>query len=1013
MYKVFCDGVCIFDPSSEDISLQLEEGTLSLGDNIAGSFEFTISPGGKGYNLVEKMVSEISVYRDSEELWAGRVTTEREDFWRRKKFHAEGELSYLNDTIQPQIDYTGSPYNFLNMILNTHNGKVASNRTIYMGNITMTQEISFNDGYKTTWSMIEDKLINAIGGHIRIRKVGSTRYLDYFDSWGPTNSQNIEFGKNLLDYAKNFDMTEFATAVMAKGASKEDGSYVTIASVNNGNAYYEKSSLISIYGRIEKIKEWGEIDDPTLLYHTVENYMNNTLYDDLSLELSVLDLHDLDTDIEGLHILDQIRCISSPHGMNRLLPLTEMSINIIDPSKTTISLNTEKKKELTRTLRKTQKEVSDIKIDMPDEGSILEKAQKAAAALINACTNGYITIVHNEDHASELIISEKQNWPNGKYWRWNYNGLGFFVNGNQVSVAMTMDGQIVANAITTGEMSANRIKGGTLELGNYDNLSGKIVIYDETGKIIGKWDCEGIDATKGTIHGTLKNGDFSGNGFGWQMESGHLKGFYHGSNTSYISCAQQIDGVGGAMRIGAQEGLILLGPKIMVSKSYIGPGEGASAEVGGDGAFPVVTNFSTSGEGLETELSFSYKNVKFTNGIMTGNLEGGSNIIGLPQPVLPPSDTAIQEEIEAQFPDMLTDLNEENMSNLMDYVFSKLWTFKANENHIGYDTNTIVKGSLLYSIYNDSLRPIETIYNLSINPSIIIGDKSLDCNRYISSSVNFNRWYGRTKLSDCGLTRNFMWPLYNNNASAYVTHFGMVLYFFVLGYSGGSWYVSDIINGNDWVEYDYELLDGSEPSSTLKVSWEAGSRDSHAIPGVGGTDYKAMNGRTVTGITDYWMAEYEYSEKFLNLFNIARNVYSGYDLSDLFLIKALFGRASRPRAITSLHPAELRRTDIFSNAPFGVQIFNIGSTPYITFGTAWKSGDDCYFYDNILSTDLNTNAKSQILRAKPKVLPITNISGNLKIPRIYATYQANSPEFAHDGLERLKTMRSLFLSSSQ
>ena len=48
-----------------------------------------------------------------------------------------------------------------------------------------------------------------------------------------------------------------------------------------------------------------------------------------------------------------------------------------------------------------------------------------------------------------------------KVWRWNLNGLGYSSTGinGTYQTAMTQDGQIVADFITTGTMSADRIVG--------------------------------------------------------------------------------------------------------------------------------------------------------------------------------------------------------------------------------------------------------------------------------------------------------------------------------------------------------------------------------------------------------------------------------------------------------------------------------------------------------------------------------------------------------------------------
>ncbi len=51
-----------------------------------------------------------------------------------------------------------------------------------------------------------------------------------------------------------------------------------------------------------------------------------------------------------------------------------------------------------------------------------------------------------------------------RVWRWNLNGLGYSKTGydGPYALAMTMDGQINADFITVGTLSANLIKGGIL-----------------------------------------------------------------------------------------------------------------------------------------------------------------------------------------------------------------------------------------------------------------------------------------------------------------------------------------------------------------------------------------------------------------------------------------------------------------------------------------------------------------------------------------------------------------------
>ena len=123
---------------------------------------------------------------------------------------------------------------------------------------------------------------------------------------------------------------------------------------------------------------------------------------------------------------------------------------------------TDSQKDLTNTIRK---ETNNI------ETSVLEQAKQNATEQLTAALGGYIYKTQNE-----LFIMDTDN-PNTatKVWRWNLNGLGYSKNGinGPYELAMTQDGKIVADFITTGILNANLITAGVIKSNNYkSNVSG-------------------------------------------------------------------------------------------------------------------------------------------------------------------------------------------------------------------------------------------------------------------------------------------------------------------------------------------------------------------------------------------------------------------------------------------------------------------------------------------------------------------------------------------------------------
>lgn len=107
----------------------------------------------------------------------------------------------------------------------------------------------------------------------------------------------------------------------------------------------------------------------------------------------------------------------------------------------------------------------------------MQKAIVSATAWITGGGGGYLVAKRNaEGQFSELLIMDTPELtPTTKLWRWNSGGLGFSADGGQTyKTAITQDGAIVANFITTGEINAVNVKIKNLDADNiiYGTLKG-------------------------------------------------------------------------------------------------------------------------------------------------------------------------------------------------------------------------------------------------------------------------------------------------------------------------------------------------------------------------------------------------------------------------------------------------------------------------------------------------------------------------------------------------------------
>lgn len=88
----------------------------------------------------------------------------------------------------------------------------------------------------------------------------------------------IQFGSNLIEHTKGWDMTEFATVIVPLGNRLDKSpiealdAYLTVESVNEGSLYVQSSEAVKTYGWIEKTVTWDSVSDPEALLEKAKAY---------------------------------------------------------------------------------------------------------------------------------------------------------------------------------------------------------------------------------------------------------------------------------------------------------------------------------------------------------------------------------------------------------------------------------------------------------------------------------------------------------------------------------------------------------------------------------------------------------------------------------------------------------------------------------------------------------------------------------------------------------------------
>lgn len=563
MYKVTClyggTTYTLHDPLSDE--LRIYNDVLETETNKPGSFKFTVSYDHPYLSKIVGLSSDIRVYDGTEEIWRGRPIDDGEDLYRARTFKCEGELAFLYDSIQPRRElHDITPLQFLTLLLNEHNaqvqGKGPIDKTFRVGTVTVTD--SNNSLYRytnreTTLDCIGDKIINRLGGFLRVRVSGSYRYLDLLADVETISDQPIQLGENLLDYASDTDYTQIATACIPLGQALEEteiaalDAYLTCADANNGSDTIQIDAAVQRYGFICKVLNYDDITIPANLKAAGQKWLTDGQYETLTLNLTAVDLHTMGYDLQPIRINTKVRVVSSPHGMNRYFEVSKRSYHLTQPETDTVTFG---KAELKKTYTSSSHSQATAMKQHAEQlrqniDSVIEKERENTSNILNQATHGYVVLDPNSGPERILIMDTNSVDTATKIWKWDMNGLGYSKNGitGPWGIAITMNGQISADYILTGELDASLIKVGTIQdvqRKNYWNMeTGDFALAATAtvgGKTVSKIASDAVDAqTQTDIFNKLTN---NGKTMGIYLNSTDNKLYI---NASYIATGTLAD----------------------------------------------------------------------------------------------------------------------------------------------------------------------------------------------------------------------------------------------------------------------------------------------------------------------------------------------------------------------------------------------------------------------------------------------------------------------------------------
>ena len=303
----------------------------------------------------------------------------------------------------------------------------------------------------------ENSFINTWGGEL----YRNNKEFSIDDKIGVDKNIKIMYGKNLKEIDWQIDITGVVTRVYPIGFNGITilENYIDSQNINN----YVNPKIAKIdYSDIAVDEEKGitlEIAQQKLIESVLQDFENGIDQPLITVNVDFVELSKTDeyqekySNFEKVYIGDYVEANVEYLNFKEMLKVVGTTYDVLAQKyiEFTLSNQNKYKGSYNKTINETLKKLND------NDTNVLNSAKESATNLIKNAMGGYVYKSNNE-----LFIMNTDN-PNTaqQIWRWNLNGLGYSSTGlsGPYELAMTMDGRIVANFITTGEMSVDRITG--------------------------------------------------------------------------------------------------------------------------------------------------------------------------------------------------------------------------------------------------------------------------------------------------------------------------------------------------------------------------------------------------------------------------------------------------------------------------------------------------------------------------------------------------------------------------
>ena len=283
----------------------------------------------------------------------------------------------------------------------------------------------------------------------------------------------IEYGKNLTKLDHDSNISEVYTdilpyAVISKGDGTDDVVTLSEQTLPITSALINRKTLIK--DMTDSFDEGDEITESTLREKAQKYIEDNPLgVENPTITISFEPLWkqpEYSALLERVSLCDTVTVKHTQIGVSIKTKVIKTTYNTLLEKYTSITLGNARSNFIDQ-VHDVESKIDSTKTAVDRFPSLLNYAISNATNLITGNSGGYV-VLHSaakDGKPYELLVMDKPNLDDAvKVWRWNVSGLGYSKNGynGPYETAITSDGQIVADFITSGSLVANIIKAGII-----------------------------------------------------------------------------------------------------------------------------------------------------------------------------------------------------------------------------------------------------------------------------------------------------------------------------------------------------------------------------------------------------------------------------------------------------------------------------------------------------------------------------------------------------------------------